>query len=280
MKDALRAEEVLCGDESPVHILRKDTDAFGQPLPGAPHAITLRTPDQRLIWYAPINARSSKEIGDLDVLSGWGGVLVRDDDKGWQQFDDTLAGVQQCVAHLIRHGKAVPATATGGEQGRVSEVATVLREANTAVTLARNVGEHQLDPGLLAGLRERYDKAAGWGLLTNRLRDWHDGNHPGYRLAIRLRDKAEQVWLFTRNFNVTWTNNASEQALRGPKRHQAVSGYWHTPSTLAAYLRVRSYLVSARDHGLTAIDAIRYALAGTPWMPVPHAASPTPALAA
>jgi hypothetical protein len=44
MKDALCAEEVLCGDQSPVNVLRKETDAFGQPLPGAPHTATLRTP--------------------------------------------------------------------------------------------------------------------------------------------------------------------------------------------------------------------------------------------
>ncbi len=60
-------------------------------------------------------------------------------------------------------------------------------------------------------------------------------------------------------------NNPAEQALRGPKRHQAVSGYWHRPATLAAYCRVRSYLVSARDHGIRALDAIHNALAGKPW---------------
>ncbi len=69
------------------------------------------------------------------------------------------------------------------------------------------------------------------GQVTNQLRDWHDGNHPGYVLARRLKDKAEQVWLFTRDFAVPWTNNASEQAIRGPKRHQAVSGCWHTHAT-------------------------------------------------
>ena len=104
-------------------------------------------------------------------------------------------------------------------------------------------------------------------MAANRQRDWPKGNHPGYNLATRLRDKAAQVWLFTRNFAVPWTNNASEQALRGPKRHQAVSGYWHTPTTLGAYCRVRSYLVSARNHGLTAIDAIHRALAANPWLP-------------
>jgi transposase len=63
---------------------------------------------------------------------------------------------------------------------------------------------------------------------------------------------------------VPWTNNASEQALKGPKRHQAVSGYWHTLTTLAQYCRVRSYLVSARNNG---IHAIYTALNGKPWLP-------------
>ncbi len=66
-----------------------------------------------------------------------------------------------------------------------------------------------------------------------------------------------------------WTNNSSEQALKGPKRHQAVSGYWHSTTTLAAYCLVRSYLVSAHGHGIRAIDAIYAALAGKPWLPVP-----------
>jgi transposase len=71
---------------------------------------------------------------------------------------------------------------------------------------------------------------------------------------------------------VPWTNNASEQALKGPKRHQAVSGYWHTLTTLAQYCRVRSYLVSARNNGIRAIDAIHTALNGKPWLPTPTTA--------
>jgi hypothetical protein len=119
----------------------------------------------------------------------------------------------------------------------------VLREAAAAVTTAHTEDRDQLDPQLLAGLRRRYDHAVGWGITTNRHRDWARGNHPGYNLATRLRDKAEQVWTFTRNLAVPWTNNASEQALKSPKRHQVVSGYWHTLTTLGRYCRVRSYLL-------------------------------------
>jgi hypothetical protein len=53
-----------------------------------------------------------------------------------------------------------------------------------------------------------------------------------------------------------WTNNASERALKNPKLRQKISGYWHTLTTLTRYCRLRSYLISARNHGLRSIDAI------------------------
>lgn len=266
MKTALRTEEVLCADETPANVISKNTDAHGQPVPGAPHAVTVRSPDARLVYYAPIGSRSKTAIAGLGVLDGYTGYLVRDDYAGWHQFDTQLAGVGQCAAHLIRHAKGV-LELHPTQQNWAGEVITVLREAAAAVTEATTDGRDHLDPSLLAGLRARYDKAVAWGITTNRHRSWARGNHPGYNLATRLADKADQVWTFTRNLAVPWTNNSSEQALKGPKRHQAVSGYWHTLTTLAHYCRARSYLVSARNHGVRPINAIHAALTGNPWLP-------------
>jgi hypothetical protein len=266
MKTALRAQDVLCADETPTNVIHHDTDEHGKPVPGSPHAVTVRTPDARLVWYAPISSRSKTAIAGLGVLEGYTGYLVRDDYAGYYQFDAQLAGVGQCAAHLIRHCKGV-LELHPTHQHWAGQVITVLREAAAAVTTAQTEGHDQLDPQLLADLRARYDHAVTWGITTNRHRDWATGNHPGYTLAKRLHDKADQVWTFTRNLAVPWTNNASEQALKGPKRHQAVSGYWHTLITLAAYCRGRSYLVSARNHGVRPIDAIHAALTGNPWLP-------------
>ncbi|WP_214316668.1 IS66 family transposase [Nonomuraea sediminis] len=269
MRAALRAEDVLCGDESPVNVLCKDRDEVsGEPKAGQPHAVVIRTPDARLVWLAPIGARTKDALKGLDVLSGWRGVFVRDDYKGWQQFDADLGGVQQCVQHLLRHLQEV-ADLHPTWQKWATDVQQVLREANQAVLAALADGRNQLDPDLLADLRERYDQAVNWGEITNRHRDWHEGNHPGYVLARRLADKAEQVWTFTRNLAAPWTNNASEQTLKGPKRHQAVSGYWHTMATLGRYLRVHSYLTTAKGHGIRALDAIHATLVGRPWLPTP-----------
>ncbi len=297
MRAALRAEDVLCADETPTNVIDKTTDTHGVPVGGAPHAVTVRTPDSRLVWYAAMSSRSKTAISGLGVLQGYTGYLVRDDYAAWHQFDTQLAGVQQCAAHLIRHAKGI-LELHPTQQKWAGEIITVLREAAAAVTAAKTDGRDHLDPQLLADLRQRYDHAIAWGITTNQHRDWDKGRHPGYNLAKRLHDKADQVWTFTRNLAVPWTNNASEQALKdfdaavrrsradenappapsappatifgpGPKRHQAVSGYWHTLTTLDSYCRVRSYLVSARNHDVLAIDAIHTALTGNPWLPTP-----------
>lgn len=99
MGQAPRAEDVLRADETPTNVIRKDTDADGEPVAGSPHAVTVRTPDARLVYYAPIGSRSNNALAGLGVLQGYTGYLVRDDYAGWHQFDTQLAGVQQCVAH-------------------------------------------------------------------------------------------------------------------------------------------------------------------------------------
>ncbi|MGH3828122.1 MAG: IS66 family transposase [Pseudonocardiaceae bacterium] len=146
MKAALRAEDVLCADETPTNVIGKNTDEHGELVPGSPHAVTVRTPDARLVWYAAIGSRSKTALADLGVLEGYSGHLVRDDYAGWHQFDTQLAGVQQCAAHLIcGHAKGV-LELHPTQQNWAAEVITILREANTAVAGATAAGHDHLDP--------------------------------------------------------------------------------------------------------------------------------------
>ena len=130
--------------------------------------------------------------------------------------------------------RAVTKLGPGSLQSWAADAISILREAHQAVEEVRARGDTALDPGQLATLRKCYDEAAAFGITHNRLRDWHDGNHPGYTLGCWLEEYKEQAWLFTRQFTVEWTSNSAERAVKGPKRHQAVSGYWHTQRTLAA----------------------------------------------
>ncbi|MGO9293349.1 MAG: IS66 family transposase [Streptosporangiaceae bacterium] len=209
-------------------------------------------------------------ITGFAILDGYAGVLVRDDYGGYLSFDTTLAGVQQCLAHLYRY--LDDACATGpGSQVWTRQAGDALRAAGAAVRTARGAGQAELDPALLARLRHSYDQAVACGISVSLSRPWHKGNHPGLILARRLKRKAAQVWLFATRFDVPATNNGSENAVRGYKAAAKISGCWRTLATLQRHCRIRSYLTTARSHGHHPLAAIRDALTGNAWMP-PHPA--------
>ena len=273
MRDALGKEPVLAADESPVNVLAPDTDPqTGEVVPGSAQVMVIRTPSERLIWLTALASRRHEPITRL--LAFFAGFLIVDGYGAYQLLTGQVAGIQQCCQHIIRRCRAVAKLGPGSLQSWASDVITILREAHQAAGEAKARGRPGLDAELLAKLRERYDDAVKSGITHNRLRDWDGGgNHPGYVLGCWLRDYADQVWLFTTEFEVEWTSNSAERAVKGPKRHQAVSGYWHTQATLGRWCRIRSYLDSAAGHGVTTMDAIRAALAGKPWLPVILAAA-------
>jgi hypothetical protein len=278
---ALAAEKVLAADETPVNVLDKaapppaardekeETDPEekdGKAPAGAPHVLIVRAPDGRLTFLQAIASRRKADVA-AGIPAAFTGPLITDGYTGYQHLLSRLAGIQQCCAHVIRRARAVTKLGPGGLQSWAGDIIEILREAHLAVEEARARGDTALDPEMLDKLRHRYDEAAAFGITHNRLRDWDSGNHPGYVLGCWLRGYKEQVFLYTRDFNVDWTNNVSERGAKAAKRHQAVSGYWHSLATLARWCRIRSYLDSAAAHGITALDAIRDALAGKPWLP-------------
>ena len=283
LKAALAEQQVLGTDETPAPLTNAARTAAAQTDAAStstststdchnPHAYTVRTmnaytgggPD--LVWYGAAGDRTMASISSFGILDDFRGVLVRDDFGGYVHYDDDLAGVQQCLAHLLRYLDDAHAIDTDA-QGWARQVADALRTAIHEVNTARATARTTVDAELLARLRRRYDQGVAVGISTNLSRPWHKGNHPGLQLAKRLKRKAHQVWLFTTRSDVPPTNNGSESAIRGFKLAAKVQGCWRTLATLKRHCRIRSYLVSARSHGRRPIDAIRDALYTNPWMP-------------
>ena len=264
LKEGLRGAAVIGTDETPANVAET----------GKHHVYTVRTmgshtsggPD--LLWYGAADNRGHAAIDGFALLTDHHGVLVRDDYGGYTKFDAQLGGVQQCCSHLLRHLADV-AGIDADTQAWTGQVTRALREAGKALTAARALdpGATALDPDLVARLRHDYNQGIAVGISTNLSRRWHRGKHPGLVLAQRLKNKTDQVWLFTTRFDVPWTNNASEQAIRGLKVAQKISGCWKTLITLQRHCRIRSYLATTRSHGIKTLTAIRDALTGNTWMP-------------
>jgi transposase len=207
MQAALADEPVLAADETPVNLL--DSRAgLAEDDAGAPHVLVVRTPHAGLTWLRALGSRQHAAI--TSILAFFTGFLISDGYGAYQDLLPQLAGVQQCCQHVIRRCRAVTRLGPGSLQSWAADVIDVLREAHQAVEEALARGDPALDAELLAKLRGRYDDAVAFGITHNRLRDWDGGgNHPGYALGCWLRDYKEQVFLFTRQFAVDWTNNCS-----------------------------------------------------------------------
>ena len=273
LKAALGEQDVVGTDETPAPLTAA---AAGEPGCHNPHVYTVRTMraytrgGADLVWYGAAGDRTKASISGFGILDKFRGVLVRDDFGGYTSYDADLAGVQQCLAHVLRYLDDAHAIDPDA-QAWARQVADALRAAIHEINTARAGDRTTVDAELITRLRRRYDRGVAVGISTNLSRPWHQGNHPGLQLARRLKRKAHQVWLFTTRHDVPATNNGSESAIRGFKLAAKVQGCWRTLATLQRHCRIRSYLVTARSHGRRPVDAIRDALTANPWMP-PQAA--------
>ena len=280
LKAALREQAVLGTDETPAPLTA--TGAAGEKTEDCsnPQVFTVRTmrdytrgwagdstQDRAgdLVWYGAAGTRTKKAITEFGILETFAGILVRDDFGGYVSYDQQLVGVQQCLSHLLRYLDDAY-DIDPGTQLWARQVADALRSAIHAHNTARRKGTGR-DLEVIARARRSFDQGVAAGISINLSRPWHKGNHPGLILARRLKRKADQVWLFTTRLDVPPTNNGSEAAIRGFKLAEKVQGCWRTLTTLRRHCRIRSYLVSARNHGHPPLDAIRDAFNATPWMP-------------
>jgi transposase len=255
LKQALIAARRLHHDETPV------------PVNGATAYIyNARTPD--LIWYGGHQTRSHAALDGFGILPRYTGVLIRDDWHGYHTYSDptrggTITHVQLCCAHLMRELTAV--WEAGPErQAWAEQMRQTLKKARRAVDAAIDTGAAGLAPTTAETLRDLYLNTAEQGITAN-APGTTSRSHDAYKLAKRMRDRIDQVLYFTVDFQTEWTNNPSEQAIRPAKLQAKISGSWRSMRGLTAFCRIRSYIATAKAHGVMVFTALRDAFLGNPW---------------
>ena len=206
-RTAHRAREFM----RPVEVVTQARDPeTGLPVPGSPHVMVIRTPDERLVWLAGLVSRGYDTV--IAALWTFAGHLIVDGYGAYQRLltrsGAVLAGIQQCVAHVMRRCRAVAKLGPGTLQPSWTAKATkALTEAHAEVQAAKARHQTAVDPDRLAELRDHYDQAVDTGIIHNRHRDWDaGGNHPAYTLATWMKTYADQLWHFTSNLAVDWTS--------------------------------------------------------------------------
>ena len=127
----------------------------------------------------------------MGIPAAFTGLLMTDGYTGYQHLLSRLAGIEQCCQHIIRRCRAVIKLGPGGLQSWLGDMIAILREAHQAVQDALRPRQHRPGRGPGDNLRQRYDEAAAFGIIHNRLRDWHDGNPPATRSAAAARVRGQ-----------------------------------------------------------------------------------------
>ena len=98
---------------------------------------------------------------------------------------------------------------------------------------------------------------------------------PAARLLARLDAHRDEVLRLLDDTRVPFDNNQAERNLRMVKLQQKISGCWRTLAGAEAFLTLRSYLSTARKHGMNPLVVLWQLFQGQAWLPAP----PCPAAA-
>lgn len=216
------------------------------------------------LTFLGLARRSRAGADSLGILPGFRGVMVHD---AYFQLYDGYPGArhQLCSSHVIRELTAQDElTPWHRWAARIRwAISQLIKQADKA----RGEGRGHIPPERIAGLIRCYHRAVADGLALHPRTSPTAKQSDATNLLERLRDHADQYLRFTIDLHVAPTNNLAERDQRPVKTQVKISGCHQSEAGARAWLDVRSYVSSARKHGITAFDALRQATAGTPWMP-------------
>jgi transposase len=92
--------------------------------------------------------------------------------------------------------------------------------------------------------------------------------YPGHNLLLRLRDYRCDVLRFLYDPTIPLTNNQAEQDLRMMKLKQKISGGFRTTNGAEVFIRIRTFLSTARKQGWDIFNTLANSINGEIPLPI------------
>ena len=229
------------------------------------HVVSTRA----LTWYFAHKKRGREAMDAAGILPNFAGRAVHD---FWDPYLRYGCRHAFCNAHLLRELIFI-----WEEQGQPWAKAMIghLLAIKAAADAARAAGWAALPRALASKFRKRCLQIAGQGCRQNPVPDPPAGARRRGRvkktkarnLAERFRGHVRQILAFMYDLTIPFDNNLAERDLRMMKLRAKISGTFRSLDALSDFCRIRGYVSTARKNGLTALEALRRAFAGDPFVP-------------
>jgi transposase len=222
-----------------------------------------------LTLYVTHPRRGVDGIDAAGVLPGFAGTAVHDGWAPYRAYEDATHAL--CNAHHLR--ELIGAEEQG--QAWALGMSCLLLDAKALVEQARADGLRRLADTKLTDLHASYRAviALGHEQHPGLLVAGSTGRRPkrtkAQNLLLRLDEREQDVLRFAHDLRVPFDNNLSERDLRMIKLQQKISGCWRTREGAERFLKIRSYVSTARKQGQRPLTVLAQLTAGEPWLPAP-----------
>lgn len=217
---------------------------------------------ESLSYYSVHLKRGDEAMLDIGVLPNCSGWAVHDGLKGYFGFETVRHAL--CNAHHLRELRFAFEQYQATWAQSMRELLLQMKQLCEAGNLSADQRNQ---------LENRYATllADGFAAFPIQPRPPNSNKriaqHPVTNLLIRLRDHRDAVLAFLHHPHVPFDNNLAERDLRMMKVKQKISGCFRTWAGAEVFAAVRSYLATARKHGVSMLRAAYLAFAGTPFIP-------------
>ena len=210
--------------------------------------------------FFPHEKRGKEAMDDMGVLPMFKGILCHDH---WKPYFRYSCDHALCNAHHLRE---LERAHEQDQQQWALQMKQFLQEANIAVIEAGG----KLDDVAIKQWEQRYRKIIDDGNVEcpppeNKRRNGKPGRikrSKSRNLLERLRDFESEVLRFMRSSVTPFTNNQGENDIRMTKVHQKVSGCFRSFEGAQFFCRIRSFITTAKKHGVSPTTALRLLFQG------------------
>jgi transposase len=222
---------------------------------------------ERLTRYTSHAKRGVIAMDAAGVLPEFRGVAVHDGWKSYGAYTEAIHAL--CNGHHLR--ELLAAEEVG--QAWASGMSCLLMDTKALVDQSKAAGLDALIEEALGELHVSYRGVIALGYEQNpglaESASQRMERPKAQNLLLRLDQKEAEALRFAHDFRVPFTNNLAENDIRMIKLQQKISGCWRTDHGAERYLRVRSYISTARKQGQRPLGVLAQLAAGQPWLPAP-----------
>jgi transposase len=216
--------------------------------------------------------RGKEAMDEFGILSRFTGIASHDFWKSYESYPNVDLH-NPCRAHLIR--ELINLAENAGNQEWALEMRKFLVSAKAAADDASGQGLAAVPHSQAAALTRKYRRILTRGMDANSLTKKKlvrgtletKAATRAKNLIKRLVDYEDGVLLNINNTSVPFDNNEAERAIRTFKIKMKVSGCFRSEWGGKACAVLRGYIWTARKNAVGAVDALRLAFAGRPYVP-------------